>query len=336
MKIAAFFSDSPWASWSLSQGLPVVLRRMGHEVVGVPVPATQRVSRDQYDDIKTQFPSLEVLNQQDAIIFCGPEHLKEWLIEIYGLETLKAIKAPRLGWYHESFSRGLNYENLRPWLDVHFMPNPQDAEKYAAEFLPVGVDTEMFNVTLQDGPWTCHRERNIPVAFVGLVYDKRQEFLRKLIPALRPEKIKVGNVLVQDIDGIDIRKSAELLADSYRRMKVLLNLPSLSNVLVSKILEGMACGACVVTPRNPIYKLIFKDAWPETYNGEKPEAAADQVKELIRFDSVRSKAAITQCQEVHKHHRMELRLEKMLAVIGGKETNGDRQSVQSDMAEQPA
>lgn len=315
MKIAVLFSDSPWASWSLSQGLPRVIERMGHEVVSAGFPPTNKINKAQEEDIRATLPSVETLNACDLILVCGPEHLKEWIKHYY--PQWKEIKTTKAGWYHEDMVRlasehNISYDHVAPLIDLHFMPNKIDAEKYKAEWVTVGVDTEMFCPYRQQA-WECEtKKRDIPAAFIGLLYDKRKRFLAEFQPYMNGIDFKVGNVIVQDLSGINIEKSAELLAETYRRTKVLVNFPSLSNVLVSKVLEAAACGCYVVSARQDGVESPATSLYP----ADAPNIAADQARHALEYEPMRQEHARKSCELVHKEHRLELRLERIFQCAG--------------------
>ncbi len=323
MKIAVFFSDSPWASWSLSMGLPLVAARMGHEVIAGGFPPTSKITKAQEEAIRARIPSVEELHSCDLILVCGPEHLKEWIKHYY--PEWKTLKTPKAGWYHEDMVRlasehRILYDNVAPLIDFHFMPNAHDAEKYKAEWVPVGVDVTMFNPGWDSRSgekklWEHGMSsalRDIDCAFIGLLYEKRKKFLEHFQPFMAGVDFKVGHVMVQDLDGINIQKSAALLADTYRRTKVLVNFPSLSNVLVAKVLEASACGAYVVSARQDGVNSPAAALYPE----DSPNIAADQVRHALDCESVRQAWARKSCEDVHQNHKMELRLEKIFQCAG--------------------
>jgi glycosyltransferase involved in cell wall biosynthesis len=324
MKIAVFFSDSTWASWSFTHGLVTTLRCMGHEAISCGVPATARITRIELDELKARLPRLDQLQECDAVLVCGPEHVTDWVNLIFGHAGWIQVKAPKLGWYHESFVRPdyrLNLENYKPWIDFHFMPNPQDAEKYGQEWLPAGVDTVVFrpeNEVVSDQRSVASKRHD--VAFVGLLYPKRAEFLRGLRPHIPRLRVRVGNVEVRGLDGTLWGEQTEMLARTYREMQILLNLPSLSNVLVMKVLEAMACGTCVFTPH-------FNDEIEQRlgfmnrehlvfYREDQPSELAGLLRHYLKRDEKRERVARTGCEEVQRNHRLEQRLAVILEKVG--------------------
>ena len=96
-----------------------------------------------------------------------------------------------------------------------------------------------------------------------------------------------------------MRRSMELLAETYRRIKVFVTFPSLSNVLVAKVLESMACGCRLVAPKQPVELAGYGP-----YQG--PFECAAQIRKALDSD-VRSDLA---------RHRMENRFEQIFAKVG--------------------
>src|SRR4051812_42405367 len=168
MKIAAFYSDSPFAGWVQAEGFADVLRRMGHEVVPIPVPPVSQVSREQAEKINKPIDDCEL------VLVSGPEHLRKWIRTFY--KNWDSLKMPKVGWYHESFVRedySLDYKTFEGMFDFHFFPDKADAEKYKGEWLPLGVDTKLFRLPHFMPGWAKPHPRDIEVAFIGLMYPKR-------------------------------------------------------------------------------------------------------------------------------------------------------------------
>lgn len=284
-----------------------VLERMGHEVTGIAVPPVLQVTKEQADKVNKPIPE-----DVDLVLVSGPEHLRKWIKTFYG--GLKAVKAPKVAWFHESFVREdytLNIADYEQY-DFHFFPDKEDARKYKGDWLPLGVDTAMFNTgTLDDEilPFT----KDIGVAFIGLMYPKRARFVQELMPHLGDIKIDfrygcnsdrgiVPAIAVYDFEGMNIRKSMQLLAETYRRIKVFVTFPSLSNVLVAKVLESMACGCRLVAPKQPVE---LEGYFPYTGAYE----CASQIRKALTEERDGAKF-------VREHHRMELRFERIFEKVG--------------------
>src|SRR5262249_50935863 len=147
---------------------------------------------------------------------------------------------PTVAWLHETVEREdygrLDVEAIKRIADVVYCPGIQD-EKFGFTYLPFGVDTEIFNPGYCDDQKEecgCQKSPDIDIGFIGLMYPKRQAFLKELEPHLKRNGLKLvhGNVQVLDVDGVNPRKTAELYAANIRRMKVFLNLPTLSQLAV--------------------------------------------------------------------------------------------------------
>ena len=49
MKIAALYSDSPFAGWVQAEGFADVLKRMGHDVTAIAVPPVTKITQQDAD-----------------------------------------------------------------------------------------------------------------------------------------------------------------------------------------------------------------------------------------------------------------------------------------------
>lgn len=301
MRIAVFYSDNPFAGWIQTHGFAEVLERVGHEVVRIAIPCQGGyVKREDADRIN------KPIDDCDLIIVSGPEWLRKWIQAFY--PQWSKLKAPKVGWYHESFVREdftLDYANYERMFDFHFFPDKNDAEKYRGEFLPLGVDTAIFKDKL-----CC--ERDIEVGFIGLMYPKRGKFVEEVKPLLgdiniqmryacQSERGLIPAVAVFDFDGLNVRKSMELLADTYRRIKVFVTFPSMSSVVVAKVLESLACGCTLVCPTQPVSLPCYE----YTTSAE----CAEQVRRAVV-------EARNGAEYIEQHHRMELRFETIFEKAG--------------------
>jgi glycosyltransferase involved in cell wall biosynthesis len=252
----------------------------------------------------------------DLIIVSGPEHLRKWIQYFY--PQWDKFKAPKVAWYHESFVREdytLDYADYENMFDFHFFPDKTDAEKFKGDWLPLGVDTHMFEPGFIAKNYV--HERDISVGFIGLMYPKRARFVEELTPHLGDIKIDyrtacqserglIPAIGVWDFDGLNIRRSMQLLAETYRRIKVFVTFPSLSNVLVAKVLESMACGCRLVAPKQP---LPLNDSYLP-YQGA--YQCAEQIRAAMEAGPV--PGGIT--KYVHAAHCMENRFEQIFEKVG--------------------
>lgn len=280
MKLAVFFPNSLWSAWCVSHGLVNTLRRMGHEVEAVPVAPGAPMPNQLADGV-------------EGVILSGPEHLK----------PSKKFSVPSVAWMHETIEREdygrLNVDAIKRSADVVFCPGIQD-EKYGFRFLPFGADTEIFHADpLQPKTRDC--------AFIGLMYPKRQEFLKKLQPHMNGTKLTVGNVQVLEVDGINPRKTAELYALNLRSIKVFVNLPTLSQLAVTKIYEVLACGTALLTPA--VNDMRNLEGLPiDVYHN--PIELAAMAKSILQRDRREHELA-----NFGKQNSLELRCEKLIAAL---------------------
>lgn len=304
MRIAAFYSDNPFAGWVQTEGFVDVLKRMGHEVVGIPVPCRGRpISKADTERINKPIDDCEL------VIVSGPEWLTKWIRTFY--KDWDKLKVPKVGWYHESFVRDdfkLDYAEYESIFDFHFFPDPKDADKYKGTFLPLGVDTEIFR------PY-ANIQRDIEVGFIGLMYNKRAQFFEEVKKHLKGVEVQARfatrnqngwwhpAIAVYDFDGLNVRKSMELLARSYNRIKVFVTFPSMSSVLVAKVLESLACGCNLVAPKQPVEIENFY------FHYESPKECAEQIQGALRN-------MLNPFPYICRNHRMELRFEQIFAKVG--------------------
>jgi spore maturation protein CgeB len=280
MKIAYIYCGSAAASWSSSDGITATLRKMGHQVLAYArgrddCPPLQADALNMADAIIVSGPEhifLQHLREgQDRNEYA----LQDYELTIY--EWKNEIKPPKLFMYHESNSREdrtFGFEDLLSYGDYHFFPAIQDAETFDGEafapgrsfWLPIAVDTDVFHPTycaackngvLKSvckeclGTGYAPNFKTIPTGFVGMIYQKRNAYLHQMASHMKrgrdPDFI-VGSVFMRDMEGVPWREQAQRLAQNYRKVQVFVNLPSYSELLVSKVYEVMACGTFLLTP----------------------------------------------------------------------------------------
>jgi Glycosyl transferases group 1 len=344
LKIAVFFPDAPRTGWSSAWGIPRTLKRMGHEVIsgGIPVdignPNAQQLQKLQ--------PTLEQLKQQDLILVSGTEHIAPWLDALYQRYEWKQLPAVKANWYHESFFREdftIDFETVSQFADEHFFPGVQDAEHFdqesfakdRAHWLPFGVDTQVFRKldvqTSYDDDIEIGKYGEIkkrwPVAFIGWIYEKRGRFLKALSQHDIPP-IRAGSVDIRDLGGYQAEESTRRMADNIRHVGVFFNMPALSQLLVSKVYEVMACGTFLLTPLlsqdrgiSNNTKLFESGRHLVYYRSSNLPYVAQLLREWSSAgkEEEREKIAATGCQEVHANHSLEKRLEVILEKCGVRE-----------------
>lgn len=333
MKIALFYPDTQFTSWSMSQGIASTLSRLGHSVVAGKLPTGDTGITDAYlEAMKASMPTLEVLAAVDLVLVSGPELIVPWLEVIYGkYEWKHSIKAPKIAWYHSPFFNDgvtINFDHLSYYADEHFFPAIQDAEffdqegmaKDRASWLPFGVDVDMFPCYEKRGP------HDHPIAHVGIPGDKAQRYMEALGQHEFPP-VRVGDVVVRDLEGIDAYETARRLWKNLVEIKVFLNFPG-PNFVEAKLFEVMACGTFVLTPlltsssgisknqalfENGIHWLCYRAANVPHVAKMLREWSSDEKAEE------REKIAQSGSAEVHKNHSLEKRLETIFAKVGLRE-----------------
>jgi hypothetical protein len=275
---------------------------MGHEVSAFPVDAASNTLN------RFSYPTAEQLRTFDGIVLSGPEHIRTHLLALY--PGWNRIKTPKVSWMHETVERAdygrLPIEAILQLAQKTFSPATQD-EKYGMPWLPFGVDTEVFKPD-----WAVPKE--FEVAFIGLVYPKRAEFLQKLVPHLKGINLVRGNVQVLDLGGVRVRETAALYVDNLRRIKVFVNLPSLTEVAVTKIYEAQACGTFVITPSLPDIRNL-QGVQAHFYDPAKPEKLAESIRYCLEHEAERVEATRQCCEHVHSHDRLETRCEVLLDAL---------------------
>lgn len=389
-KLAVIYCGGNSAAWSVSDGVCETLRKMGHQVL--PIPRG-----------RAECPRLtpEALNQADAIIVSGPEHIfRESLQgeqptaysfredELTTYAWKHEVTKPKLFWYHESCRRDdTNFRFERrclPYGDFHFFPAIQDAEMYDQEhfakgrsfWLPFGADTDVFKPLPCPECMPIHRKalhdaydrgedplgvgptpagqmailkhpnmqaeiackeclgsgwakspKTCDIGFIGMMYQKRQGWLNSYAKHMKEGDpgLAIGNVFVQDIEGIPWKENAVRLAANYRRIAVFLNFPHLSELLVTKVYEVLACGTFLLTPlltgsaeRNcDHFKHPKRGAESEAhlayFNPSNLPFVAQMAREFFSREKLREQIAMQGMLEVRAKHSLKHRLEEMLA-----------------------
>jgi hypothetical protein len=275
---------------------------MGHDTIALPIDATSSSLTT------TLYPSAKDLRNFDGIVISGPEHIRPHLLALY--PGWGGIRVPKISWMHETVEREdygrLPIDAIKQLADITFCPAAQDA-RHGLRWLPFGVDTEVFK---PDSSQPLQYE----AAFIGLLYPKRVEFMKKLMPLLHGINLILGNVQVQDLSGICVRETASLYAQNLRKIKVFVNLPTLSQLAVTKVYEVLACGTFLITPSIAEPK-NFENLQAHFYDSTKPESLAESIRFCLREEAQRASAAKECCAQVHRLHRLDLRCEALISAL---------------------
>jgi Glycosyl transferases group 1 len=246
-------------------GYRETLEELGHEVIEIGFPHNNANDQQAIDEMRPKMPSLEQLRSCDMVLSTYHEYVQPWLARFYGLDDWKQLmdSVPVLARFDESMDRGdlglpIRVPLLKQWASHYSFPAAQDAEKYGGEWLPYGADARIFHPD-REGQSYWHRPvlqgagflgKPFQVGFIGTVYQKRQNYLEKLIMHVgKNTTFYRGNVMVQDMLGMRERETTELLAENYRNIGIFFCLPPASNLLVEKIFDVMACDTMVMYPR---------------------------------------------------------------------------------------
>jgi hypothetical protein len=304
MKLAVFFPASLFSAWACSYGLVECLKRMGHEVTAGPI-----------DPQSKDGGALIQSDSFDGIIISGPEHLANKLVFSPGR------RGRSVAWLHETVEREdygkLDVDTIKRSADVIFCPAIQD-EKYGFRYLPFGVDTEIFHSHGDSlGCARCDNNtapvrKSVDAAFIGLLYPKRQAFLKEL--KSHGVNLVTGNVQVLELGGVNPRKTAELYAENIRKIKVFVNLPTLSQLAVTKIYEVLACGTPILTPKLNVKHLENFGDLPVAFYEPTAKSLAHQLAITSRYYE-RGSSAQWFAQKMHENHRLELRCEVLVSAL---------------------
>ena len=333
MRIARFNTGTILSSWS-NLAMAGTLRSMGHDVVEGLIPTDgngaviNRVSQDQFRSVRATMPTLEQRESCDAILVSGPEYIALWLDALYGKDAWRKLRATKVAFFLESSQREDVHFDYGPFLDaydVHFYPDPRDAERLGGRHILTAVDTRMFKpcVHEEEPDHACDEacyarrmgEKQYPAAFVGTLYPKRMQFLERLLPLIPEVGFRAGGIAVRDLRGECHREWAELLVRNLREMKVHVGLPSNNaQMMVARPFETMAAGTFLLTYKTE--DTLFRDGEHCcTYQPDKPEELAEMIRYYLAHDSERETIARAGCEEVRQKYSLEKRLGEVLAIV---------------------
>jgi Glycosyl transferases group 1 len=342
MRIAVFFPNTSVVGWSAARGIGQTLRRMGHDITDVAMPTAAEANAMQVEYVKSQLPPYEVLQKQDVLLVSGPEHIAPWIEHVWGMYEWKQLTGARVCWLQESCRRddyNIDFDAIRWCGDEWFFPAIQDAEfhdqemfaKGRSHWLAFGVDTRIFRACVECESVKPHghffeSSKVLDVGFMGLLYKKRQVFVQALRRHNIPP-IHCGRVEVQDIFGYQFEECARRYAENIRQIKVFINMPALSRLMVAKVYEVLACGTFLLTPQLPEEQGTHKNM--QHFESHKhlmyySPSNLPYLAQLLReysspeMDEIRERIAAAGCAEVHKNHSLELRLTELLAKVGVK------------------
>ncbi len=240
----------------------------------------------------------------DLVIVSGPE--------LIAAEKWESVNAPKRLWFHETAVRDDDdfswcFRNIRSRHAGCFFPGVQDAETFDSQWLNWGVDTGIFKA---ERPWG---DRKHPCAFVGQMYGKRQEFLNQIelhdFEVLPPARSDYPEVRARE------------LAEIHNGIKIFVVLPTLSQMIVTKVYEALACGSVVVLPelkdeaaRN---METFEPGSPflRYYDPEQPTTLRSAIEFFRGNEDFTRLAGGLAAQEMRSKHTIEHRLAELLSPV---------------------
>ena len=298
MKVAVFYPRSTGQVWSVSRGLCTTLTRMGHDVLDASI------SMVQHDN----------LVGQDLILVSGPEYMWRTLRERY--QHWDDLPATKYGWLHETVHREdydtnpiavngkLPTQEFLSLFHTVFTPALQDT-KYGLQYLPFGVDTEMFKPAPK-----VHTN-----LFIGSLYQKRREFLSKY-PVVSVYK-HMDFLMYKS--RVSFTKYTEMTSEA----QAVINLPMLTDANGTRVYEGLACRAFVVTSKGAAGDYsMFESGKHLMYYDDSPLEIIQKYfvpvyrpKQAGEFHLTEEAKSIAETgyQEVLHRHTLEQRLRTMLA-----------------------
>lgn len=292
--IAVFHcSATVGSAWACAEGICLTLERMGYEVFDCGRPQYGRIT-------------LEQLQSVDLIILSAAEWYTDELQQCFGVQW-KELKAVKIAWFAESAhrdDRDFNFAGTRAFADLCYYPAYQDAVEFSGLWLPFGVDTEIFNP--KPVP------RSINAGFLGAMYPKRIEYVKR---------IQYPITHLHSVSDLDVVKSFNLLAEAYSSVRIFVNFPALSRLLVTKVTEVLACRTLLITPRldhpSAEHNLTqFVDRKHLVYyDPENPEALALLIDYYLQNIEKAEQIAEAGYQKVIQEDSLALRLKKIIGDV---------------------
>ena len=356
MKIAFLWCGAITAGWSAGDGLANALRKAGHLVLGFPrgrqeCPALSVEALNKADAIIVSGPE-HILRAH--VKGDGPNGYNFTDDELTIYDWKHAVKPPKIFMYHESNHREdqtFGFEDYLTYGDYHFFPAIQDAETYDQDhfakersfWLPFGIDTDVFhpvlchackdwrvlktNCKLCLGSGFMSNPKDVEVGFVGLRYPKRQLFIERLAEHMkrgRDPNLVIGHSQVLDMTGPAWLDQANRLAMNYRRCMVFLNMPSYSELLVSKVAEVMACGTFMLTPiqegrAQPNCNQFTHGKELAYYSPTNLPFLVQTMREFVEREELREQIALAGAAKVREKYSLKVQIPEILSKVAVKE-----------------
>jgi Glycosyl transferases group 1 len=318
MKLAIFYIRQSLAGWYTLGGYVKALKKMGHTVLDCALPANQIRGVSQ---LRSLLPDIEQLATCDAVVSFYHEYAQPWLKAIYGIEPWQKLieNVPIIARFDESVAarRDLNLPARMPellaWANRYSFPAAQDAEKFGGAWHPFGADRTMFHVEHQQA-------KLYDVGFIGSMYQPRINYLAEFAKHTDSSvTFHCSPVWVRDLGGIREPDSTRLLVENYRALKIFFCLPPLSQLIVAKVFDVMACGTFVMYPKLPgdaaKNLTLFEDGKHIAYYDQGYMIKNfEQIKYWLEHEKEREDIARAGCYKVTHEHTLERMIEGILGL----------------------
>jgi glycosyltransferase involved in cell wall biosynthesis len=338
LRIARFNTGTILSSWT-NLAMAGTLRTLGHQVLEGVIPTNDhgavmhQLGPHHYRRVLATMPTLEQLQDCDVILVSGPDYVSAWLHGLYGKQEWCQLKARKVAFYLESSEREdfqSRYALFSDWYDVHFFPDPEDAERFGGHHILACVDTEMFRPCALHPHSECLpecqvlrlRDKKYDAAFVGSLYPKRVQYLARLLPLIPDVDFRAGGVSVRDLGGECQREWAELMVANLRQIRVHAGLPSNNATMMTmRPFETMACGTFLLTCRTS--DNLFRDGEHCCmYDDAKPEELAELIRYYLAHEDERETIAAAGLAEVRRNYSLSQRMQEVLAIVCGENDAG--------------
>lgn len=281
------------SAWGCAEGISRTLTKLGAKVLDLGHPLKSAATVDD-------------LNSLDLLILSAPEWYFADYERKYESQGLSS-RMLKVAWHAESAYRddqnfNLNFGYIRSRVDKAFYPAIQDAEEFDGNYLPFGVDIDIFYPKPIDKQFDC--------AFLGTLYPKRQQFIKD---------IGYPITYIQPINERSPEESFGMVAAAYSTTRIFLNLPALSRLLVTKVTEVMACNTLLLQPRLDHTSALrneapFLDGVDLVYYDPKnPKSLGDKIKDLLENPEEIKRIANSGYKKTKENYSLEIQVKKLLS-----------------------
>jgi hypothetical protein len=314
MKLAHFRTNTILSGWS-NLAIAQTLRDIGHRCLLGAIPVDwsgavrYKLALAEYERIITEMPTIGQLAECDAVLVSGPEYIFKWLEQLYGSAWKSRVMSgrPVIAFHMESSvrkDRSFNFEAAKQWANVHYYPDPRDAERFKGLWQRPAVDLFWFM------PLT-NQEKRLDVGFAGSLYSSRSKYLEALMPHMQGIEFRTGFPMAADIFGEIHTSWVKNYLYSIASMKIHLCLPSNNSSFdVGRVYETLAVGTFCLAPF-PDNPSDLKDK-QHLCRYVSPEDVAKQIRHYLAEPTERQLIASIGHEWVKKNCDLRLVLERVL------------------------